>query len=71
MVWNPENLQRYEDEMRERRRQQDAAAEREAIEWEREQLRRENAELHAKLQAQCSHNWLGGYCDLCGAIKKV
>lgn len=23
----------------------------------------------ALAQAQCSHNWLGGYCDLCGAIK--
>ncbi len=22
-------------------------------------------------QVKCSHNWLSGYCDLCGAVKPV
>lgn len=36
-----------------------------------EQLRRDNAALIAEKQAACQHNWLGNYCDLCGAVKPV
>lgn len=36
---------------------------------ERERMQREIDELRTTLQARCSHNWLCGYCDLCGAIK--
>ncbi len=67
---NPEYLQKYEDEMREKQRAANAQAAREDAEAEIHRLRQENADLKAKLQAACPHSWLGGYCDMCGAIQK-
>lgn len=29
------------------------------------------AKVMAQLEAMCSHNWAGGYCDLCGAVKQI
>lgn len=29
------------------------------------------AKIIADLYTECTHNWLGGYCDLCGAVKPV
>lgn len=37
---------------------------------ERERMQREIDELRIMLQSRCTHNWLCGYCDLCGAIKE-
>ncbi len=50
MAWNPENLQRYEDEMRQKRIEQQACSDRESLEWENEKLRRENAKMYVGVE---------------------
>ncbi len=39
--------------------------------WANELLLVARATIRKATATECSHNWLSGYCDLCGAVKPI